>query len=63
MTTVARDVSGTDSSSWAPIRLDGAELTGQRHVCAMFRDEAEQYRLAARTRSSAALVIGSVAPP
>jgi hypothetical protein len=45
MTTVARDVSGTDASSWAPIRLDGAELTDQRHVCAMFRDEVEQYRL------------------
>jgi hypothetical protein len=45
MTTVARDASGTDASSWTPIRLDGAELTDQRHVCALFRDEAEQYRL------------------
>ncbi len=45
MATLDMDASGTDASSGAPIRLDGAELTDQRHVCAMFRDEAEQYRL------------------
>jgi hypothetical protein len=45
MTTAATVSSVTDGSPWKPIRLDGAELTNQRHVCALFRNEDEQYRL------------------
>jgi hypothetical protein len=45
MATVIGDVSDTNGSASTPIHLDGAELTDQRHVCALFRDEAEQYRV------------------
>jgi len=33
------------SAPTSPIHLDGGELVDQRHVCAFFRDEEEQYRL------------------